>query len=133
MFEFVIGSHLAPKQALNTLKSEYGEFNFPQVIAVENLMPRDVVSSVNSLFLDSNLKQNGKTKAEIKFQTFGHLMQFVSDMEFIAKLNKYERAIKLSSASNDKTEKSEAVQNALDEQEIKNTVKRGRKGEENNG
>ncbi|THA05537.1 hypothetical protein, partial [Rodentibacter pneumotropicus] len=94
---FMIGSTLKENEALETLKQECGEFNFPQKITVKNLMPRDVVGAAVNLFLDSNLKSNGVTQREVEFPTFGHLMQVVTDIELVAKMNGFERAVSLSS------------------------------------
>ncbi|MEE3608300.1 hypothetical protein [Avibacterium paragallinarum] len=94
----IIGSMLKENEALAILKQECGEFNFPQKITVENHMPRDVVGASVSLFLDSNLKASGITKQEVEFPTFGHLMQFVTDIELVAKANDFEKAISLSIA-----------------------------------
>lgn len=93
----MIGSTLKENEALETLKQECGEFNFPQKITVKNHMPRDVVGAQVNLFLDSNLKTNGITVREVEFPTFGHLMQFVTDIELVAKMNGFERAVSLSS------------------------------------
>ena len=94
---FTIGSTLKANEALETLKQECGEFNFPQKLTVQNHMPRDVVGASVDLFLDSNLKTNGVTVREVEFPTFGHLMQFVTDIELVAKMNGFERAVSLSS------------------------------------
>lgn len=99
---FMIGAMLKDEEALQTLKQECGEFNFPQKITVENHMPRAVVGAAVNLFLDSNLKQNGITVQEVEFPTFGHLMQFVTDVELVAKMNGFEKAVSLSSAEEPK-------------------------------
>lgn len=90
---FVIGANLTPNEALNTLQGKYGEFSFPKTLAVENLMPMDIVEPWIGLFLDSNIKEKGVSKGEFTFPTFGHLMKFETDMETLAKLNGYARAV----------------------------------------
>lgn len=93
----MIGSTLKANEALETLKQECGEFSFPQKITVKNHMPRDVVGAQVNLFLDSNLRANGITVREVEFPTFGHLMQFVTDIELVAKMKGFEKAVSLSS------------------------------------
>lgn len=93
---FVIGANLQPNEALETLKDKYGEFDFPKTLLVENLMPMDIVDPWIGLVLDGNIKQNGVSKGEFKFPTFGHLMKFEADMEALAKISGYARAVVIS-------------------------------------
>jgi len=112
---FMIGSALKKNEALETLKQECGEFNFPQKMTVKNHMPRDIVGAAVNLFLDSNLKINGITEREVEFPTFGHLMQVVTDIELVAKMNGFENAASLSAKSLSIPEKTEDSDNTTEE------------------
>lgn len=84
-------------------------------MTVKNHMPRDIVGAAVNLFLDSNLKINGITEREVEFPTFGHLMQVVTDIELVAKMNGFENAASLSAKSLSIPEKTEDSDNTTEE------------------
>lgn len=132
---FVIGSVLAANEAVETLKGKYGEFSLPITLAVENLMPMAIVDGATGLYLDSNIAENGVAKGEFTFPTFGHLMKFVTDMEVVARLNGYERAVILSDITNDEAIRSETdTAETVDAERTEETApKRGRNKEKSEG
>ncbi|MGX2973732.1 hypothetical protein ACWIUH_01425 [Ursidibacter arcticus] len=137
---FVIGSVLAANEAVETLKGKYGEFSLPITLAVENLMPMAIVDGATGLYLDSNIAENGVAKGEFTFPTFGHLMKFVTDMEVVARLNGYKRAVILSDITNDEAIRSETdttdtdTADTVDAERTKETApKRGRNKEKSEG
>lgn len=99
MFSFKLGAMLKEKEALDTFKSELGEFNFPQTLKIENLMPFALVHSPLNVFISGHLSSTGNCVAEVTFPTFGHLVQFANDVETVAKLNNYQSAVIISSVS----------------------------------
>lgn len=122
MFKFEIGCHRTSDEMLAAFKN-LGEFSFPKVIRIQNMMPFPVVDNSNGvIMLDSNLKQDGNTQGEFSFSTFGQLIRFTDNMLTIAQLNGFERAMVLevvAAAESDKTESDKA--------EDKEKPKRGRK------
>lgn len=112
---FVIGANLQPNEALETLKDKYGEFDFPKTLRVENLMPMDIVDPWIGLSLDGNIKQKGVSKGEFNFPTFGHLMKFEADMEALAKISGYARAVVISDLEPISESHSESNENEGDE------------------
>ena len=94
---------------LAALADEIGEFSFPQSLNIRNLMPCAIVDSWIDLYLDSNLRENGKISGEFYFPTFGHLMKFATDMQAVAKRSGFESAVEISKVSSSQSAQEESA------------------------
>lgn len=134
MFNLSIGKAMRSDELVAALKAGLGEFNFPQVLMIENKMPFPVVdSAIEGLMLDSNLKPNGTIYCVSHFADFGQLVRFADNMLALSKLNGFDTGIVIQSLANSDAETAEIVEasaevvEATEAEEAEKPARRGRK------
>lgn len=83
---------LTGKDANDLVKEVFESAKFPLAVVVTNHMPRQVVFPVVGVFLN-HVCDADNASATVKIESYDQLQTFATDVEQIAELNRYEKAI----------------------------------------